>query len=134
MPVRTCSSIGTRAAFGKRPARPVETVTYALASRSASADRRPLTIERVLPAGGGMHLMRDRFLTRQLAQLGFVANALRPLPGAPVSFPVFFSGWLTTELSPHLLGLTTLDTAAHVARHGVSTRRDALSTALAAAN
>jgi acetyl esterase/lipase len=78
--------------------------------------------------------MSDRFLTRQLAQLGLVANALRPLPGAPASVPAFFGGWLTSELSPHLMGLTALDTATHLARHGVSTRRDAVGTVAAAAN
>src|SRR3954463_15253540 len=78
--------------------------------------------------------MSDRFRTRQLAQLALVANALRPVPGAPASFPAFFSGWLTTELSPHLLALTALDTTAHLLRPRVSTRRDALGTVVAAAN
>jgi acetyl esterase/lipase len=81
-----------------------------------------------------MAAMSDRFLTRQLLQLGLVSNALRPVPGAPVSVPAFFSGWLTSELSPHLLGLTAADTAAHLGRHGVHTRRDALGTVAAAAN
>ena len=78
--------------------------------------------------------MSDRFLTRQLLQLGFAANALRPVPGAPASVPAFFSGWLTAELAPHLLGLTAVDAAAHLARHGVRTRRDALGVVTAAAN
>jgi acetyl esterase/lipase len=78
--------------------------------------------------------MTDRFLGRQLAQAAFVANALRPFPGAPVGIPAFFGGWLTSELAPHLLGLTALDTAAHLARHGMRHRRDLLGTAVAAAN
>ncbi len=78
--------------------------------------------------------MSDRFLTRQLVQLGLAANALRPVPGAPASVPAFFSGWLTAELAPHLLGLTALDTAAHLARHGPHPRRDALGAVAAAAN
>ena len=47
--------------------------------------------------------MSDRFLSRQLLQLGLVGNALRPLPGPPASIPAFFSGWLTAELAPHLI-------------------------------
>ncbi len=81
-----------------------------------------------------MAAMSDRFLTRQLIQLGLAANALRPLPGAPVSVPVFFSGWLTSELAPHLIGVTALDTARHLARRGVRTRREALGVAVAGAN
>jgi acetyl esterase/lipase len=81
-----------------------------------------------------MAAMSDRFLTRQLIQLGFAANALRPVPGAPLSVPAFFAGWLTGELSPHLFGATALDTALHVRRHGVRSRRDALDVAVAGAN
>ena len=78
--------------------------------------------------------MSDRFLKRQLVQLGFAANALRPVPGGPASVPAFFSGWLSGELAPHLAALTALDTAAHTARHGVHTRRDVLGLAAAGAN
>ena len=52
-------------------------------------------------------------------------------PGGPAMVPAFFSGWLTSELAPHLAGLTALDTAVHVARHGVHDRRDALGVAAA---
>jgi acetyl esterase/lipase len=68
--------------------------------------------------------MSDGFRARQLAQLGLAANALRPLPGAPASVPAFFSGWLTGELAPHLLGITALDAGVHFARRGVRSRRD----------
>jgi acetyl esterase/lipase len=78
--------------------------------------------------------MSDRFLIRQLVQLGFAANALHPVPGGPASVPAFFSGWFTGELAPHLLGLTALDTATHVARHGVRSRQDALGVLVAGAN
>jgi acetyl esterase/lipase len=81
-----------------------------------------------------MDAMSDRFLTRQLLQLGLAANALRPVPGAPVSVPAFFSGWLTGELAPHLLGLTAADAAAHVARHGIHSRRDVAGMVAAGAN
>ena len=77
--------------------------------------------------------MSDRFLTRQLVQLGLVGNALRPFRG-PASIPAFFSGWLTGELAPHLLAIEAADTAVHVARHGVQTRRDALGLMTATAN
>jgi acetyl esterase/lipase len=78
--------------------------------------------------------MGDLFLSRQLLQLGLAANALRPVPGGPASVPAFFSGWLTGELAGHLLGLTAVDTAQHVARHGVRTRGDALGVLAAAGN
>jgi acetyl esterase/lipase len=79
-------------------------------------------------------MSRDGFLTRRLVQLGFTANALRPVPGGPASVPAFFSGWLTAELAPHLLGLTAADTAAHLARHGIRTRRDVAALAAAGAS
>jgi acetyl esterase/lipase len=78
--------------------------------------------------------MRDGFLTRQLVQLGFAGNALRPGPGGPASVPAFFSGWLTGELAPHLSALTALDATVHTARHGVHSRRDALGLLAAGAN
>ena len=77
--------------------------------------------------------MSDRFLTRQLVQLGLVGNALRPLPGAPASIPAFFSGWLTAELAPHLMALDAADAAVHLARYGARSRRDALGLVAAAA-
>lgn len=73
--------------------------------------------------------MSDRFLSRQLLQLGLVGNALRPLPGAPAGIPAFFSGWLTAELAPHLMALDAADIAVHLARRppsGPRTRTDTL--------
>jgi acetyl esterase/lipase len=78
--------------------------------------------------------MKDRFLERQLIQLGFAANALHPVPGGPAAVPAFVGGWLTGELSPHLLGLTAVDAATHVARQGVRSRRDALGLLAASGN
>jgi acetyl esterase/lipase len=75
--------------------------------------------------------MGDGFRTRQLVNLALTANAVRPIPGSPASIPAFFAGWLTGELAPHLLALTTADTLGHLARHGLGERRDRL--ALAAA-
>jgi len=76
----------------------------------------------------------DRFLTRQLAGLGMVANAVRPVPGGPASVPAFFAGWLTAELAPHIAALTAADAGVHVARHGLRSRRDALAAAVAGVN
>lgn len=78
--------------------------------------------------------MSDRFLNRQLVQLVLAANALRPVPGGPAGVPAFFSGWLTAELSSHLLAATAIDTGIHLARHGVHSRRDLLGLAAAGAN
>src|SRR3954469_8274792 len=75
--------------------------------------------------------MKDRFAERRLLQLGLTVNALRPFPGGPASVPAFFSGWLTSELAPHGLAATAIDTVTHVARHGVSTRRDRVGLAAA---
>lgn len=78
--------------------------------------------------------MSDRFLSRQLLQLGMTANALRPVPGGPASVPAFFAGWLTGELAPHFAALTAVDAAVHVRRRGLRTRRDALALLAAGAN
>ena len=75
--------------------------------------------------------MSDRFLIRQLAQLGLTANAFRPAPGAQAAIPAFFAGWLTGELAPHIATLTAVDAAQHVARHGLRTRSDRLGAAAA---
>ena len=55
--------------------------------------------------------MGDGYRNRQLANVALVANAVRPLPGAPASIPAFFAGWLSAELAPHLLAVTAADTA-----------------------
>ncbi|WP_298177783.1 alpha/beta hydrolase [Saccharomonospora sp.] len=63
--------------------------------------------------------MRLSFRARRAVQLALTANAIRPLRGTRVGIPSFVTGWLTSELAPHLLALTVTDTAAHVARRGV---------------
>jgi acetyl esterase/lipase len=78
--------------------------------------------------------MSDRFLLRQLVGLGLNANAASPPPGGPPAVPAFFAGWLTSELAPHLLAATVADTAVHLGRHGLGTRRDRLALAAAALN
>ncbi|HEY2167437.1 MAG TPA: alpha/beta hydrolase [Jatrophihabitantaceae bacterium] len=81
--------------------------------------------------------MRDRYLIRQLTQLGLTVNAIRPVPGGPASVPAFFAGWLTAELAPQLLAATALDTGVHLSRRaatGVRGRGEALALAAALAN
>ncbi|RVW09620.1 alpha/beta hydrolase [Prescottella agglutinans] len=74
---------------------------------------------------------RNRFLLRQVATAALAANALRPIPGMPLSVPTFVSGWLTAELAPQLLAATLADTAIHVARRGVRTGGDVAAVAAA---
>lgn len=64
------------------------------------------------------------FLLRQVATAGLTANALRPVPGMPLSVPTFVAGWLTAELAPQLMAATAADAAIQVARRGIRTRRD----------
>ncbi|PTR26731.1 acetyl esterase/lipase [Rhodococcus sp. OK519] len=73
----------------------------------------------------------NRFLLRQVATAGLAANALRPVPGMPLSVPTFVAGWLTAELAPHLLAATAIDSAVHVARRGVRTKGDVAGLAVA---
>ena len=70
------------------------------------------------------------FLRRQIVTAAFTANAIRPVPGFRVGVPAFFAGWLTSELAPHLLALTALDTAANAAS---PRRRDPVGLAVAGA-
>ncbi|WP_033296069.1 alpha/beta hydrolase [Amycolatopsis jejuensis] len=73
--------------------------------------------------------MKPDFLTRRAVQLGLAALALRPPKPRPTSIPVFFAGWLTGELAPHLLALTAADTVQHVVRHGKRSDRAGLALA-----
>ncbi len=70
------------------------------------------------------------YVSRQALGLGLTLNGLRPVRGSWASLPAFFAGWLTTELAPHLLTATALDTAVHLVRHGRRSSR--LGLALAA--
>lgn len=74
-------------------------------------------------------------LRRQAFTAALTATALRPLGGFRTSLPTFFTGWLTSELAPHLLALTTADAAGHVVRRRRSGRPvDRAGLALAAVN
>src|SRR5688500_11051916 len=74
--------------------------------------------------------MVNGYVARQAVTAALTANAIRPLPGFRVGVPAFFAGWLTGELAPHVLALTAVDTANHLARG----RRDPLGLALAGAS
>lgn len=78
--------------------------------------------------------MREPFLSRQVAQLALTANAIKPMRSGPAVVPGFFAGWLTSELAPHLAGLTVLDAAVEVRRHGVRGVRGWLGLAAAGVN
>ncbi|MEC9051788.1 MAG: alpha/beta hydrolase, partial [Actinomycetota bacterium] len=70
------------------------------------------------------------FLRRQVITAALTANAIRPLPGFRTGIPAFFAGWLTGELAPHVLAVTTADALAHA----TGSRRDARGLALAGAS
>lgn len=71
------------------------------------------------------------FLLRQVATAALAANALRPVPGMPLSVPTFLSGWLTAELAPQLLAATVADTTVHLACRGIRTGGDVAGVAVA---
>ncbi|MBM4523396.1 alpha/beta hydrolase fold domain-containing protein [Rhodococcus hoagii] len=79
----------------------------------------------------GFMSISNRFLLRQVATAGLAANALRPIPGMPLSVPTFLAGWLTAELAPQLLAAVVVDSAIHVARRGVRTKADVVGLAAA---
>ncbi len=68
------------------------------------------------------------FLRRQIITAALTANAIRPLPGFHISFPVFFPAWLTSELAPHVLALTAADATLNAS----SSKRSRAGLALAA--
>jgi acetyl esterase/lipase len=71
---------------------------------------------------------------RRLVQAGFAANALRPVPGAPLSMAAMTAGWLTAELAPQLLAATAVDTAVELARPHAAGRDRALALGASAFN
>lgn len=51
------------------------------------------------------------YLRRQAVTSVLIANAVRPAPGMVTSVPAMFGGWLVTELAPHFIAGTAIDTA-----------------------
>ena len=58
--------------------------------------------------------MSRGFTRRQIVLAALALNAIRPLPGRWAGIPAFALGWPVSELAPHLLGATALDTAAEL--------------------
>ena len=69
------------------------------------------------------------FRRRAVVYAALTANAIRPLPGFRTGIPSFFAGWVTNEMAPHWLAVTTADAAVHL----TSKRRDPVALALAGA-
>ena len=62
------------------------------------------------------------FARRQALTAALTLNALQPVPSYYAGIPAMFGGWLTSELAPHLLTLTALDTIRELARPPVGGR------------
>lgn len=60
--------------------------------------------------------MAGTYLPRQLVTAALTANALRPPRHFVAQVPSFFTGWVTSELAPHLLALTVADAARELGR------------------
>ncbi|MCD6640717.1 MAG: alpha/beta hydrolase [Nocardioides sp.] len=69
------------------------------------------------------------YLRRQAVIAALTANALRPPRGFRAGIPAFAAGWFSSELAPHLLTLSAVDTALHVARKGSPRSRAGLALA-----
>lgn len=58
--------------------------------------------------------MTSRYRRRQLVLAALAANAVKPLPGGRSGLAGFAVGWPTSELAPHLLTASLIDTAAEL--------------------
>jgi len=77
---------------------------------------------------------RPSFRARALAYAALTANAIRPLPGFRAGVPAFFAGWITGELAPQWLAVTTADAATQVlAPRRTGRDRDPVALAIAGA-
>src|SRR5688500_10952153 len=56
------------------------------------------------------------YLRRQLVTSALVANAIRPVPTVVASVPAMFGGWLVSELAPHFIAGTAVDTGLEITR------------------
>ncbi len=50
------------------------------------------------------------YRSRSVLTAALTANAVRPVPGYYLGVPTMVTGWLTSELAPHLAAVTALDT------------------------
>ena len=77
--------------------------------------------------------MSRGYARRQLALAALAANAVRPMSRGWSSIPGFAFGWPTSELAPHLLGASLVDTAAELTvRRGRASRVGLVAAAAAA--
>lgn len=74
------------------------------------------------------------FLGRQILNTALTAVASRPPRSQRAGVASFAVGWLASELSPQMIALTAVDTAAHLVHPGKGRRRSKLGVALAVAN
>jgi acetyl esterase/lipase len=58
------------------------------------------------------------YLRRQLVISALAANAIKPVPGAAASIPAMFAGWLVSELAPHVIVGTVVDSVLETRRAG----------------
>ena len=58
--------------------------------------------------------MSAGYSRRQITLAALAVNAIRPLAGGQLAIPAFALGWPVSELAPHLLGASLLDTAAEL--------------------
>lgn len=73
------------------------------------------------------------YLRRQLITSALVANAIRPVRSPYVSVPAMFGGWLVSELAPHVVAGTAVDTALEITVRGRNPRHALLGLANTAA-
>lgn len=64
--------------------------------------------------------MSTVFFIASIIGLGFVVNAIRPIPGVRLAIGTFFGGWLTDELAPHILVVHVITVSAFVANGAVA--------------
>ena len=73
-------------------------------------------------------------LTASAVGAALTANALRPQRNRALMVPSFFSAWLTAELAPHNLAVTTVATATQLLRRRVRSPEDLVALGLSAAS
>ncbi|WP_332644973.1 alpha/beta hydrolase [Aeromicrobium sp.] len=77
--------------------------------------------------------MSAGYARRQLALAALAVNAIRPMSRGWSAIPGFALGWPTSELAPHLLGASAVDTIAELTVRGGKPSRIGLVAAAAAA-
>jgi hypothetical protein len=73
------------------------------------------------------------YLRRQLITAALVANAVRPPRTTALAVPAMLGGWFVSELAPHFMASTAIDTALEVTLRDKDPRHALLGLANAAA-